>query len=85
MAPKRWARRAVTRNSIKRQIYQVSTQFESRMADGAHVVRLRRAFDRESFVSATSDRLKHAVRAELLQLFERLPAPCTPPEEVALR
>lgn len=85
MAPKRWARRAVTRNSIKRQIYNVSTQFEPRMAGAAHVVRLRRAFDRESFVSATSDRLKHAVRAELLQLFERLPAPCTPPEEAALR
>jgi len=30
---------------------------------------LRSAFDRQQFVSATSDPLKQAVRAELLQLF----------------
>ena len=33
------------------------------------MVRLRSAFDRKQFVSATSDQLKQAVRAELLQLF----------------
>ncbi|MNL37670.1 hypothetical protein D3C87_1598290 [compost metagenome] len=33
------------------------------------MVRLRTAFDRKQFVSATSDQLKLAVRAELLQLF----------------
>jgi ribonuclease P protein component len=69
MVPKRWARRAVTRNTIKRQIYAVATLFEARLPQAAHVVRLRSTFDRKQFVSATSDPLKQAVRAELLQLF----------------
>ena len=73
MVPKRWARRAVTRNTIKRQIYTVGATFEQRLAlvapQSAHVVRLRSTFDRKQFVSATSDQLKQAVRAELLQLF----------------
>lgn len=69
MVPKRWARRAVTRNSIKRQIYTVGATFEMQLSQAAHVVRLRTAFDRKQFVSATSDQLKLAVRAELLQLF----------------
>ena len=69
MVPKRWARRAVTRNAIKRQIYTVGAGFEARMQPAAHVVRLRAAFDRKHFVSATSDTLKDAVRAELQQLF----------------
>ena len=69
MVPKRWARRAVTRNTIKRQIYAVGALFEARLPQAAHVVRLRTAFDRKQFVSATSDQLKLAVRAELLQLF----------------
>lgn len=78
MVPKRWARRAVTRNTIKRQIYAVAAGFEPRMAPAAHVVRLRAAFDRKQFISATSDALKAAVRAELQQLFasaERRRAP----------
>ena len=69
MVPKRWARRAVTRNTIKRQIYAVAALFEARLPQAAHVVRLRSTFDRKQFVSATSDPLKQAVRAELLQLF----------------
>ena len=69
LVPKRWARRAVTRNTIKRQIYTVGATFEARLPQAAHVVRLRTAFDRKQFVSATSDQLRQAVRAELLQLF----------------
>jgi len=71
MVPKRWAKRAVTRNAIKRQIYNVSAQYESTLLEGAHVVRLRSAFDPAHFASASSDVLKAAVRAELMQLFER--------------
>jgi ribonuclease P protein component len=71
MVPKRWAKRAVTRNAIKRQIYAVSSQFEVRMPCAAHVVRLRSGFDRQQFISATSRLLKLAVRQELEQLFER--------------
>jgi len=71
MVPKRWARRAVTRNTIKRQIYAISTAFENRLPCAAHVVRLRSEFDRRLFISATSPMLKQAVRLELEQLFER--------------
>ncbi len=71
MVPKRWARRAVTRNAIKRQIYAVSQRFAERMPIASHVVRLRTGFDRKQFISATSEQLKLAVRLELEQLFER--------------
>lgn len=71
MVPKRWARRAVTRNTIKRQIYSVSSGLETALPPAAHVVRLRAGFDRKEFVSATSDKLKKAVRAELQQLMQR--------------
>ncbi|WP_051443086.1 ribonuclease P protein component [Curvibacter gracilis] len=71
MVPKRWAKRAVTRNTIKRQIYALGAEFEPRLMVAAHVVRLRSGFDRKQFVSATSDVLRQAVRAELNQLFRR--------------
>ena len=75
MVPKRWAKRAVTRNAIKRQIYNVSAEFESALTERAHLVRLRSGFDRVQFVSATSEALRSAVRAELVQLFSRVKAP----------
>lgn len=71
MVPKRWAKQAVTRNAIKRQIYSVSTDFESALPVAAHVVRLRAVFDRQQFISASSDALKTALRQELRQLFAR--------------
>ena len=70
--PKRLARRAVTRNALKRQIYTVMNAFENRLPLGDHVVRLRAPFDREHFVSATSIRLKQAARLELEQLLSRV-------------
>jgi ribonuclease P protein component len=71
MVPKRWAKRAVTRNTIKRQIYQIGFGMEPALVERAHLVRLRSAFDRSHFVSATSDALKAAVREELQRLFLR--------------
>ena len=71
LVPKRWAKRAVTRNAIKRQIYTVSQGLTPPLPEAAHVVRLRTAFDRKQFVSATSEALKQAVRGELEQLFAR--------------
>ncbi len=71
VVPKRWAKRAVTRNGIKRQIYAVSAAFETRLPAAAHVVRLRMDFARKDFPSAWSDTLKQSVRGELLQLFEK--------------
>ena len=75
VVPKRWAKRAVTRNGIKRQIYNVSAAFEPRLPPAAHVVRLRMDFPRSQFPSAWSDALKGDVRAELQQLFERAAKP----------
>jgi ribonuclease P protein component len=75
MVPKRWARRAVTRNAIKRQIYTVSATSLPEMPPAGHVVRLRAAFVREQFRSATSSLLKTAVRLELQQLFSRARTP----------
>jgi len=71
MVPKRWARRAVTRNTIKRQVYTLGQVEQVPLARAAHVVRLRSGFDRQRFPSATSDALKAAVRHELQELFSQ--------------
>jgi ribonuclease P protein component len=68
--PKRWAKRAVTRNAIKRQAYSVSEA--TPLPAAAYLVRLRATFT--GFRSAKSDALKQAVRAELLQLFAKVAA-----------
>ncbi len=81
--PKRWARRAVTRNGIKRQVYDVSSAFAPRLPAAAHVVRLRLDFARKEFPSAWSDALKAVVRAELLRLFERAAADAKAPAAAA--
>ncbi len=70
MVPKRWARRAVTRNAIKRQIYAVSAEFQQLYPQAAFVVRLRRDFSRAEFVSASSLHLRSAVRRELQSLLQ---------------
>ena len=67
--PKRCAKRAVTRNTIKRQVFSVGQDFEPLMADVALVIRLRAGFDKSRFVSASSAPLKAAIRLELQQLF----------------
>jgi len=70
MVPKRWAKRATTRNAIKRQIYNVSADFSPQQSAAAFVVRLRRDFSRKVYLSASSDQLKQAVRSELQQLMQ---------------
>ena len=70
MVPKRWAKRAVTRNAIKRQIYTVSADFSPTQRQAAFVVRLRRDFSRKIYLSASSDFLKQAVRIELMALMQ---------------
>ncbi len=72
MVPKRWAKHAVTRNLCKRQIYSVAAHFEPILPQAAYVVRLRAAFDRAQFKSASSEQLKKAVRAEIELLFSRV-------------
>lgn len=75
MVPKRWAKRAVTRNTIKRQVYHLGVEFAPLLKEKAHLIRLRRDFDRKHFVSASSEALKAAVRQELLDLFGQIVGP----------
>lgn len=68
VVPKRHARRAVTRNLIKRQIRSAAQRLEARMqplAPGLWLVRLRAPFDRAAFASAASAALTHEARSEL--------------------
>ncbi len=74
LTPKRWAKRAVTRNLIRRQIHALSHEFANNLQPTAYVVRLRAAFNPQKFVSASSDLLKQAVREELRQLFGKVSA-----------
>jgi ribonuclease P protein component len=66
--PKRWAKRAVTRNGIRRQIYAVAAQALRARPGRAMVVRQRAAFSQDDFPSAWSRPLKRQVRNELQQL-----------------
>lgn len=72
ICPKRWAKRAVTRNTIKRQIYAVTNELRAHLPVACIVLRLASGFSREQFVSATSSAFKHAVREELLGLLNKL-------------
>ncbi|MEH3085291.1 MAG: ribonuclease P protein component [Xylophilus ampelinus] len=93
LVPKRWARRAVTRNAIRRQVYALchdraasATDAGQALRPAAYVVRLRSAFDRKQFVSAFSEPLRQAVRAELQELLSRIaakPRPAGTPAEAA--
>ena len=74
LTPKRWAKRAVTRNLIRRQIHAVSREYEKGLKPTAYVVRLRATFNPQKFVSASSDVLKQTVRKELKQLFGHVSA-----------
>lgn len=72
IVPKRWARRAVTRNLIKRQIRHVAAAYIPSSLDGlALVLRLRAAFDPKQFISASSAPLRQAVRHELMQVLQQ--------------
>ena len=68
LTPKRYAKRAVTRNAVRRQVLASAALLP---CEGAYVVRQRAEFSRAQFPSATSTALKRAVRAELTELFSR--------------
>jgi ribonuclease P protein component len=73
--PKRHARRAVTRNLLRRQIRGAVQRHARQLPPGQWLVRLRRPFDRTEFVSAHSPRLRAATRGELDTLLRRARAP----------
>ncbi len=72
VVPKRYARRAVTRNAVRRAVRETALHRQPPLAHGLWIVRLNGAFDRARFVSATSDALVSAVRAELVGLLARV-------------
>lgn len=74
VVPKRHARRAVTRNLIKREIRGAAQRLASDaqpLASGMWVVRLRAPFDRAVFASAASVALRSAARQEIEALLSQ--------------
>ncbi len=69
LTPKRWAKRAVTRHLIRRQVHAGALELEGNLNPTAYVVRQRATFNSQKFVSASSEVLKETVREELKQLF----------------
>jgi ribonuclease P protein component len=70
ITPKRWAKRAVTRNTIKRQMLAVVGREGEALQPAAYVLRQRAAFDTRQYPSASSKPLRLAVRAELEALLQ---------------
>ena len=82
VVPKRHAKRAVTRNLIKRQVRALITSHLPELPPGLWVVRLRAPFERQVFVSPASDALRASAHAELATLIDRAirsPLPPRPP------
>ena len=69
--PKRHARRAVTRNLLKRQVRAALARHAETLPAGLWLVRLKAPFVPAAFRSAASDALRAAVRGELDTLFTR--------------
>lgn len=75
VVPKRLARRAVTRNLVKRQARIAFGRHGAELAPGDWVVRLRSPIDPRRFPSAASQVLRAVLREELLALFTGLASP----------
>jgi ribonuclease P protein component len=69
VVPKRHAKRAVTRNLVKRQMRAAVARHAASLPPGDWVLRLRAPLDRKLYTSARSQALAVAVRAELETLF----------------
>lgn len=71
VVPKRHARRAVTRNLLKRQMRAVMASQAAQLPPGLWVLRLKAPFDKQQFVSAASAPLRASARSELALLLQR--------------
>ncbi len=71
VVPKRWAKRAVTRNLIRRQARAVWSDRVASLPAGDWVLRLKTAIDKQAFPSAASPALNRHLRDELLVLFDQ--------------
>ncbi len=72
LVPKRFAKRAVTRNSIKRQIRSVLSEQENLSDKKAYVIRLHKDLKSLDLKSANSNFLKEIIRRDLKVLFDKL-------------
>lgn len=70
--PKRLARRAVTRNLLRRQIRAALAERAPQLPAGIWLVRLRAPWSAADYRSAASPRLRAAVRDELRRLLGKL-------------
>ncbi|HOB96572.1 MAG TPA: ribonuclease P protein component [Aquabacterium sp.] len=75
VVPKKHARRAVTRNLIKRQMRALMDSAGAGLPDGLWVLRLKAPFDRKVYTSPASAQLLQAARDELQLLLQRALAP----------
>lgn len=71
LTPKKWARRSVTRNMIRRQVFEVFRTQTNQFSSAACVIRLSRPFDANEYISGSSRVLKSNVRKELEELFAK--------------
>ncbi len=84
VVPRRHARRAVTRNLVKRQMRAqmlgavAGSGAGPKLPMGLWVLRLKAPFERAQFPSAASTALRHAVRSELALLLEDAAARALP-------
>jgi ribonuclease P protein component len=74
VVPKRHAKRAATRNLVKRQMRDALRRRHADWSGRQLLIRQRRPFERQQFPSAASDALRAAVRAELDLLFAQAAA-----------
>ena len=71
VVPKRHARRAVTRNLIKRQMRSAMMRRQTTLAPGLWLLRLKSPFASADFPSAASGALRQSAREEIDRLLER--------------
>jgi ribonuclease P protein component len=74
VVPKRHAKRAATRNLVKRQMREAMRRRLADWGDRQVLIRQRSAFAPKQFPSAASDALRQAVRSELDELFAQAAA-----------
>jgi ribonuclease P protein component len=81
VVPKRHARRAVTRNLIKRQLRAAMVRHVADLPAGLWVVRLRTPIDREQFLSPSSEMLRAVAHGEAEALFHKAAHAPLPPSQ----
>lgn len=75
VVPKRYARRAVTRSMLKRQMRSGVERFADSLPLGMWVFRLRSSYDPQRYVAAAPSELRLTVRSEVTQLLQALKSP----------